>query len=427
MRKTFARLAATLLLLAFLLLSAPLSALAEGSDYPAPLFPPDNPGGDGYRFILNEYGDRDFIPGDPQHDNRRQDLALLKRILREKGYYEGLETTDEVLQGVVYDSVTHRAAQLLCEQNDISFPETARSYGMPDSTWFEIKQREAEIVDLSSASAPAAEKHRIIWGETGPDVMALQERLIELGFDRDLPEGERLPDIDPEAGAAVYREPLQHAVDLFLAVNPFGTYDQRASGGLTPELQDYILNSKIVSVNPTPAPEVEETPEPTPVPDFPERTRNYFTGYTHIGSLEIRTYIVWIVCFVILVLIVLAIIYFFVPASDKEPNQSRTRRRHGGRQIEFTITYGDRTEVYTCIITKALHIGRNVGSFPLNLEDADISRRHCELYYLNDRLMLRDYSTNGTKVNDRLVKDSEVQLNSGDRLVIGRHKIIVTF
>ena len=68
-----------------------------------------------------------------------------------------------------------------------------------------------------------------------------------------------------------------------------------------------------------------------------------------------------------------------------------------------------------------------MGKFPLNLEDAKISRRHCELYYLNGALMLRDYSSNGTTVNGKPVHNAECLLSSGDVIAIGNHTITITF
>ena len=49
-----------------------------------------------------------------------------------------------------------------------------------------------------------------------------------------------------------------------------------------------------------------------------------------------------------------------------------------------------------------LRIGREMNTLPINPADHAISRKHCELYYMNDVLMLRDFSSNGTIINGNL-------------------------
>lgn len=54
--------------------------------------------------------------------------------------------------------------------------------------------------------------------------------------------------------------------------------------------------------------------------------------------------------------------------------------------------------------------------------DKEVSRHHCELYYLNGRVYLRDInSTNGTQVNGMGVA-SPVALKKNDKVVLG-HKV----
>ena len=94
---------------------------------------------------------------------------------------------------------------------------------------------------------------------------------------------------------------------------------------------------------------------------------------------------------------------------------------------DFYYIYKDKSEDYTCSVARPIRIGRNVGSFPLNMEDMGVSRRHCEIFYNNDDLMLKDYSSNGTPVNSKIVHNTEYKLTSGDKLVIGEHTVIITF
>ena len=401
--------AVSILILLSLCLLLAIPALADNeSSFP-----------DGIDYMFKLYESFDYNSSDPNERDYFQALSELKAQLEEKGYYGRSATKDDTAQIVTYDEATHNAILKMCEENGISFPEGARPLGLPKDTWLDITDRKDSIRDLNVEDDPSAGMALIVWEQSGENVYRLQERLILLGY---LDEFEK-----NESGSVYYHHQMRDAVNRFLEVNTrFGSYDQVAAQGISPELQDFILNSDLVLPNPTPTPEPVITPEPTPEPGFSQRMRGHLTSSNK--QLHVPNYVLWIAGLVIVVLIVLAVIYFFVPSHDDEAKTGRTRRRKGSSQVvEFTITYGDKTEMYTCVISKVLHIGRNVGSFPLDLTDADLSRRHCELYYLNDRLMLRDYSTNGTRVNDRLVSNSEVQLNSGDTLIIGHHRITVAF
>jgi pSer/pThr/pTyr-binding forkhead associated (FHA) protein len=58
--------------------------------------------------------------------------------------------------------------------------------------------------------------------------------------------------------------------------------------------------------------------------------------------------------------------------------------------------------------------------------DPEISRRHCEIYPLNGRLVVRDLrSTNGTFVNG--VRVAEALLLPGDRLTLGATRLRVRY
>lgn len=61
--------------------------------------------------------------------------------------------------------------------------------------------------------------------------------------------------------------------------------------------------------------------------------------------------------------------------------------------------------------------GRSIKA-DVTIEDALLSRVHCELTFHDGRFVIRDLeSTNGTVVNGRTVHDSE--LSSGDELILG--------
>lgn len=76
-----------------------------------------------------------------------------------------------------------------------------------------------------------------------------------------------------------------------------------------------------------------------------------------------------------------------------------------------------------------LHPGEyNIGRSSENriiLDDITVSRNHCILHILKDKATLIDLnSTNGLFVNGDL--EEKVELNSGDRLQIGKYQFLLT-
>lgn len=76
-----------------------------------------------------------------------------------------------------------------------------------------------------------------------------------------------------------------------------------------------------------------------------------------------------------------------------------------------------------------LHLGDyNIGRSSENriiLDDITVSRNHCILHILKDKATLIDLdSTNGLFVNGNL--EEKAELNSGDRLQIGKYQFLLT-
>ena len=76
-----------------------------------------------------------------------------------------------------------------------------------------------------------------------------------------------------------------------------------------------------------------------------------------------------------------------------------------------------------------LHLGEyNIGRSSENriiLDDITVSRNHCILQILKDKATLIDLnSTNGSFVNGDL--EEKAELNSGDRLQIGKYQFLLT-
>ena len=95
-------------------------------------------------------------------------------------------------------------------------------------------------------------------------------------------------------------------------------------------------------------------------------------------------------------------------------------------RLKLDISYRGFSNSVTVNMDKPLQIGRTENTLPIDPNDSDISRRHCQLYF-RDRttLLLRDYSTNGTMVNNQSVNNCETVVNDRDVIQIGSHQIVV--
>ena len=374
-----------LIAVVMLVLGLGAGALAQQNPQPTPQFPPE--GIDQTQFILLPY-------------EARAEAMIVKERLYDYGYYPSFFSDKSALQNSWLDVADFAALQECCQQNDLEYSE----YGLLFPTYEAIKN--GDIINRTPNVTAAPAYHLIVYGESSSDVGKIQSKLQSLNYKENY-------------AINIYDAALRDALDRFIKANNYN-YDQYAAGGITPELQEWLFTSD--GLLPYVEPEVtpEPTAAPTPVPGGVERLQNYFTGSTAVFGLKLPTLALWLAGIVILVLIFLAIFHFFGPGQGKA-------RKNDENVVSFDISYRGQMQTYNCIIPKVLRIGRNIGSFPLNMEDTSISRRHCELYYQNGQLVLHDYSSYGTQVNGRLIHNSECKLNSGDTLQIGDHIIRITF
>ena len=231
----------------------------------------------------------------------------------------------------------------------------------------------------------------------------------------------------------LYDDALRQALDTFLTANNIA-YDQTQENGITPGLQQRLLTDSRLIAFSTPVPE-EVKASATAAPGMMQKIRTHFAGSTQIAGLRIPTLVIWLVSIALITACILLAIHFFAPSdensrqkgSSKETSRESNGLLGGNGKVDFLIQYGTGTERYSCDMQRSLKIGRNVGNFPLNMEDTRISRKHCEIYYSNRNLLLRDYSSNGTLINGKPCRHGEHVLSSGDELQIGQHKITIIF
>lgn len=344
------------------------------------------------------------------------ELLLLKSKLFELGYYVA-QVSESDLRSSMLDDFTMLALKEACRLNNLPYEDS----GIVRSTWGEIMS--GQLIDPRATATPgptANPFHHIYWMEQSDAVARLQERLQSLGYGGNMTPG-------------VYDENLRDALDLLLQINN-NTYDQVQQNGITTGLQELILsNDDLIPFT---------TPSPTPTPEEIEETlttgqklRRYFTSKVNMFGLGVPMILIWLISLGLVVATVLLAIHFFVPSdnnSRRQGSSDETSREegdalNGSGKIKFVIEYKGKSETHSYDIQRELKIGRNVGNFPLDMEDTHISRKHCIIYYSNRNLMLRDHSSNGTYVNGKLCLNGEHVLTSGDVLRVGHHTITLYF
>lgn len=95
------------------------------------------------------------------------------------------------------------------------------------------------------------------------------------------------------------------------------------------------------------------------------------------------------------------------------------------RWLDMQICYNGRVQNVRCRFAPDITIGRQNCNVLLDAHDTAISAQHCTLYYRGAVLMLRDHSTNGTRVNGHLVHRSQCRVNPGDCITVSAHQIYI--
>ena len=329
------------------------------------------------------------------------DLFALKQRLYDYGYYGEVDMQSIGLLNRKLDDTTWLALERCCKANDMD--DLSSQDGLTFGAWDRI--RDDAIINLNAPAeateAPSAYPD-IPWGEGGDNLPAIIDSLVTMGY------------LDSR-DHATYDQAVRDALQEFGQYNGYREYyDNDEEGSVRPiesDLQRVLL--EVQTLVPRPAPTVD--------PDT-KGLKGYFSRPVDVAGMHIPTFVLWIVGLVVLVGGALAALYFLTPSEARKGGKGAAKNT-----VRFSITYQGKTEETETQIVKSLKIGRGIGNFPLNMEDTMISRRHCELYYNNNALMLRDYSANGTTVNGKPVNNAECIVKSGDTIVIGNHTIVITF
>ena len=94
-----------------------------------------------------------------------------------------------------------------------------------------------------------------------------------------------------------------------------------------------------------------------------------------------------------------------------------------GHNTQAWIRYGSVT--YTIRPNSVIRIGRSIDSDIRLFDDTAVSRDHCTISFINDRLEVKDLdSRNGTRVNGRLIS-SPTELRHKDVIQVGDTELTV--
>ena len=355
------------------------------------------------------------------------EILRLKDKLLEYGYYPSLVSTNDIA-GIMLDEITLDAVRECCVVNNLPYSNQGITHTAWDSILggLVVPYNTPTPAPQATAAASTGEFPHIAWGDNihTVEIIRIQALLDDLGY---------LSNYTP----GVYGWELRDAIDLFCELNMIA-YDQGAveNNGISPIFQQMLFNNDkewAPFTTPEPVIEVTPTPEPSVEPGKVEKVRNYFTSSSVVFGINMPNIALGLIGLVIVILCIILLVHFFIPAKKGGENSSSAKTRLGSSRmpaahhIDFYVECEGGQWVHAADVGPAVRIGRNIGSFPLQLSDTQISRKHCEIYNMNGSIMLRDYSGNGTLVNGRMCHHAEYVLTSGDVLEIGRHRITVVF
>ena len=343
--------------------------------------------------FVAEYGVK-YLTSDPE-SMVPVDIINFKARLRDLGFYvAGVD--DSTLQERCLDDLTMAAVREVSRLN----PQLAyHPEGVSNLMYWCIMDENGYGANLKT---PLSDSYRLLtMGEQSDDVTRVQNRLIELGY------GASGNAFSP----GLYDVSLQGAIEEFARCNNISV---GVDEGISAELQRRLFAADAAAYVP------EEGGDAL---SAAQRILGYFAAEGSFMGLTLPNGVLWGVGFVLVCAIVILLIKLF--ASDSKGDAQREEPRPG--ELTFRVEYDGETCIYRDTLRHYVRIGRATDKFPLNLSDKGISRKHCEIYSKDGKLMLRDFSSNGTSVNGRICHHAEQVLHSGDVLKVGNHKITIQY
>ena len=261
-----------------------------------------------------------------------------------------------------------------------------------------------------TAVAFASQRKTLQAGDTGAIVDELQKRLFDLNCYQ---KGKRTSVVDD---------------DMLAAVKNFAQANQIEFDGITipVETQDAILRDDVKSY------------------DVAVEEGGFMTRPMSVLGLQLPTYLVIVIA--VLLVAGLAVLLIFTFSGGKKRKETGADNISGfnssggggsvvtsgggsgvtngnGRKCTVELSYMGNTKTATVDLSQPLRIGRGENTLPLDSRDTDISRKHCQVSLRGNYLILRDYSTNGTRVNGVNKHNCETVISEYDTVNIGGHNL----
>ena len=292
-----------------------------------------------------------------------------------------------------FDMPTQAAVDAFRRQSGL-----AVSDGIDETTWNAVFAVDAPSREESSDTPD------LVPGSTGDAVVALQARLLELGYF----EGEFTPGIyDPET---------QYAQDRFCRQNEIAL-----QSGATSALQTIILSNGAQAA-PDDASALAESEDSFSIQAF---------LLTPISIMDIKLPMIF---YCIMGLVLLAVIILLIIKIASRGNTSSRKAELGNKQalpistgqsLSLQISFGDQEWQVQKSFSGLFSIGRAGDSLKLDSSDVGASRKHCDLYYQGNVIMLRDHSQSGTYLNGKRIHNSEAPVKPADIIQVSLHSITI--
>ena len=354
-----------------------------------------------------------FIP----YASSGDDVLAMQERLKDLGYYGNRFT----LNPSVFDEGTWYALASFCDYNHVSLEGNGAS---PAVQYMLFSDSAVPYPSPSSTPDPGPQGYDYIpYGTASDQVLAVQMRLKALSYYQS----------ESKITPSVFDQETMQALILFCEKNHIAYHDS----GITPEIQSMLFDDAAI-------PNSDKQ-------SLSARFLSYMKRGVPLMGFSIPMFLVWILSALIIILILVLCIFFFVPSKDLNPSDSQLPvqtqywrstdalksdsyvltqgKVHGntGQLLEVRIQYRDRVQVMQCDYSQVITIGRGSCSIHLSNSDRSVSSSHCDIYLRGALLMLRDHSKNGTYLNGKILHNAECRLNSGDQLMIGRHKLVIHY
>ena len=385
-------------------------------------------------------------------ERESENVRRLQEFLKSYGYYNG------AIDGNFYNA-TSIAYQAFCAANDRQITRLNGEVVVTESEWAYIQNipqnevvQPTPVPDVLPNTSPTPTPdpiHAIKFGDRDGDgevlIAEIQNKLNALGY---------YSGLNLTIYPGVYDDAMRQVVEAFNKAN------RRADPTEGKELSRtdviFILgggDSYHISIG--------------------EKLSQWLTSETSIGTFAIKNYILLIVVAVLLIVLIILIVNALTPGSKSEAENGsgtkktkkaeKPKKKAGSKagpkekEVTFTISYqgasremvlnpeGPEVKQSGLIrIGRASRSGTGENDIELDASDISASRKHAELYFSGNDLMVRNLSEkmpiviNGQKtlepsmnmeetVAGAMMGSSAERLNPGDTIKLGAHEITVKY